>query len=87
MSSKIKFNRILILSFLIFLLKLDILYTQEKSLSSLTNREACQLYYSSIAQSKDSRSKGMYYSHSYLDLGFDIKQDWVKDGKQYEKKL
>ena len=87
MSLKIKFNRILILSFLIFFLKLDILYTQEKSLSSLTNREACQLYYSSIAQSKDSRSKGMYYSHSFLDLGFDIKQDWVNDGKQYEKKV
>ncbi len=74
MNMKKKFNILFMLFFFIF--KGDILYAQDNT-NSLTNREACQLYYSNIATSKDIRSKGSFYTYSYLDLGFRVKADWI----------
>ena len=59
---KKKFSKIFVLSLLILLLKIDFLYSKDKKVlpNRLTNKEACQAFYSRVAESKDPRSKGMY---------------------------
>ena len=80
---KKKFNKIFVLSLLILLLKIDFLYSQDKKVlpNRLTNKEACQAFYSRVAESKDPRSKGMYYHYAYVDLGFQLKEKWIKSEK------
>ena len=80
---KKKFSKIFVLSLLILLLKIDFLYSQDKKVlpNRLTNKEACQAFYSRVAESKDPRSKGMYYHYAYNDLGFQLKEKWIKSEK------
>ena len=80
---KKKFTKIFIFCLLIFLLKIDFLYSQDKKPlpSRLTNKEACQAFYSKVAESKDPRSKGMYYHYAYIDLGFQLEEKWIKSEK------
>ena len=72
---KIKYNYFLVLVInLIIIFQISNLKAEEKNedqfISSLSNKEACQLYYSKVANSKNPRSKGMYPIYSYLGVGF-----------------
>ena len=54
---------------------------KKNNIKRLTNKEACQAFYSRVAESNDPRSKGMYYHYAYVDLGFQLKQKWIKSEK------
>ena len=84
---KKKFKIIYLLSFFILLFQVNNAHTASKKLPLLSEKEACQLFYSRVAQSTNDRAKGMYYSHSYLDPGFDVRKVWFNDGKDYDRKL